>query len=85
MEKIAVVGAGMMGQGIAEVFAARGHSVALHDSKKEVLAQAHEKARANFKVFGVDESAAENISLYNSMEEGLRGADIVFEMRLRES
>jgi 3-hydroxybutyryl-CoA dehydrogenase len=79
MEKIAIVGAGMMGQGIAEVFAAKGHPVALYARRKEVLAEVHNKARADFKVLGVDESAAENISLHNSLEEGLRGADIAFE------
>ena len=79
MEKIAIVGAGMMGQGIAEVFAAKGHPVALYARRKEVLAEVHNKARADFKVLGVDENAAENISVHNSLEEGLRGADIVFE------
>jgi 3-hydroxybutyryl-CoA dehydrogenase len=79
MEKVAVIGAGMMGQGIAEVFAAKGHSVQLYARRQEVLDQVHEKARANFKVLGVDEKAAENISLHNTIESGVTGADIVFE------
>ena len=53
--------------------------MALYARRKEVLAEVHNKARANFKMLGVDENAAENISLHNSLEEGLRGADIVFE------
>lgn len=79
MEKIAVLGAGMMGQGIAEVFAAKGFRVALYARRKEVLAEVHDKARANFRKFGVEEKAAANISLHNSLEEGVHGADIVFE------
>lgn len=79
MEKIAVLGAGMMGQGIAEVFASKGFPVALYARRKEVLAEVHDKARTSFRKFGVDEKAAENISLHNSLEEGVRGADIVFE------
>lgn len=79
MEKIAVVGAGMMGQGIAEVFAAKGHPVALYARRKEVLAEVHNKARANFKALGVCENAVDNISLHNSLQEGVRDADIVFE------
>jgi 3-hydroxybutyryl-CoA dehydrogenase len=79
METVAVVGAGMMGQGIAEVFAAKGHKVRLYARRQEVLDQVHEKARANFKVLGVDEKAAENISLHNTIESGVTGADIVFE------
>jgi len=79
MERVAVVGAGMMGQGIAEVFAAKGHPVQLYARRQEVLDQVHEKARANFKVLGVDEKAAENISLHNTIESGVTGADIVFE------
>jgi 3-hydroxybutyryl-CoA dehydrogenase len=69
----------MMGQGIAEVFAAKGHPVRLYARRQEVLDQVHEKARANFRIFGVDEHAADNITLHNSIESGVRGADIVIE------
>jgi len=79
MEKIAIVGAGMMGQGIAEVFAAKGFPVSLYARRQEALDQVHAKARANLKVFGLDENAAENISLHNKLEEGVRGADLVIE------
>lgn len=79
MERVAVVGAGMMGQGIAEVFAAKGYPVQLYARRQEVLDQVHSKARANFKSLGVDENAAENIRLFNSLEAGVHNADIVFE------
>jgi 3-hydroxybutyryl-CoA dehydrogenase len=79
MEKIAVVGAGMMGQGIAEAFAAKGFPVALYARRKEALDQVHEKARADFKNFGVDEKAAENISLHNTLAEAVGDAELVIE------
>jgi 3-hydroxybutyryl-CoA dehydrogenase len=46
-ERIAVIGAGMMGAGIAQVFAARGHEVALQDVFEEALARAPETIRSN--------------------------------------
>jgi 3-hydroxybutyryl-CoA dehydrogenase len=79
MERVAVVGAGMMGQGIAEVFAANGYPVQLYELRQEVLDQVHQRARANFKVLGVDEKATENISLHCTLESGVSGANIVFE------
>ncbi len=79
MEKIAVVGAGMMGQGIAEFFASKGYPVNLYARRQEVLDQVRDKARANFKVFGVDEKAAENIALFNSLKDAVECADLVIE------
>lgn len=79
MEKVAVVGAGMMGQGIAEVFAARGHFVAVYEPRQEVLERVQHTARSNFNTLGVDDRLAANISIHGSLEEGVQGADIVFE------
>src|ERR1035437_1379330 len=47
MERIAVIGAGMMGPGIAQVFAARGHSVRVRDTAAEKLGAVGERVRAN--------------------------------------
>lgn len=79
MEKVAILGAGMMGQGIAEVFAAKGFPVALYARRKEATDLVHDKARASFRIFGVDEKAAESISVHNSMEDALCGAEIAIE------
>ena len=46
-ERIAVIGAGMMGAGIAQVFAARGHEVMLQDVFEEALERAPEAIRSN--------------------------------------
>jgi 3-hydroxybutyryl-CoA dehydrogenase len=47
IKKIAVIGAGFMGHGIAQVFALRGYAVALMDIKEELLPKAIENIRAN--------------------------------------
>ena len=41
--RIAVVGAGLMGHGIAEEFAAAGHEVKVHDPSAEALASLRER------------------------------------------
>ena len=46
-EKVAVVGAGMMGVGIAQIFALAGHEVALQDAFSEALERAPSALRAN--------------------------------------
>ena len=79
MEKIAVIGAGLMGHGIAQVFAVKGHEVAIHDPYPEVLARVPERVRANLRSLGLDESAVERISLYRTLEAAVEKADVVFE------
>ena len=46
-ERITVVGAGLMGHGIAQIFAARGHPVWLHDANPDILNSAKDRVRAN--------------------------------------
>jgi len=47
MKSIAVIGAGMMGPGIAQVFAAHGHPVQIHNRTLEKLNGVKERVRAN--------------------------------------
>lgn len=79
MEKIAVIGAGLMGHGIAQVFAVKGHEVAIHDPFPEVLARVPERVLTNLRGLGLDESAVERISLHKTPEGAVEKADIVFE------
>jgi 3-hydroxybutyryl-CoA dehydrogenase len=46
-ERITVVGAGLMGHGIAQIFAVRGHPVWLVDCNEDVLNSAKDRVRAN--------------------------------------
>ena len=47
IENIAIIGAGFMGHGIAQVFAVKGYTVGLMDIKEELLPKAIENIRAN--------------------------------------
>jgi 3-hydroxybutyryl-CoA dehydrogenase len=79
MEKIAVIGAGLMGHGIAQVFAVKGHEVAIHDPFPEVLARVPERVLTNLRGLGLDESAVERISLHDTLKAAVEKVDIVFE------
>jgi 3-hydroxybutyryl-CoA dehydrogenase len=51
IKHIGVVGAGLMGHGIAQVFASAGYRVSLYDMDPATLASAKDRIAANFKVF----------------------------------
>jgi 3-hydroxybutyryl-CoA dehydrogenase len=46
-QRVSVIGAGLMGHGIAQIFATRGYSVTLTDVKEELLAKALEGVHSN--------------------------------------
>jgi 3-hydroxyacyl-CoA dehydrogenase, NAD binding domain len=56
--RIAVIGAGLMGHGIAQVFALAGHEVTLTDADAPTLATAKERIRVNLTDLGDDATAA---------------------------
>lgn len=61
MESIAVIGAGMMGPGIAQVFATRGHTVHIQNRSREKLNAVHDRVRTNLNQmaeYGLVEHAA---------------------------
>jgi 3-hydroxybutyryl-CoA dehydrogenase len=87
MKKIAVIGAGTMGNGIAHVFAQFGYSVTLIDVSQAALDKALLTITKNLDRQVAKEaiSASEktsilsNISLQTQMELGLQGVDLVVE------
>ena len=76
--RIAVVGAGLMGHGIAQVFALAGHDVAITDSNRPNLDSAKQRIAANLRELGDDETAVERVRAAD-FAEALRGADYVVE------
>jgi 3-hydroxybutyryl-CoA dehydrogenase len=78
-ERIAVIGAGLMGHGIAQVFAANGYPVAVFDADAAALAQVPERVRANLGMLGQPQHAVDAISLHDSLRAAVRDADVVFE------
>ncbi len=76
--RIAVVGAGLMGHGIAQVFALAGHDVAITDSFKPNLDTAKERIAKNLRDLGDDERAVERVRT-SPMGDAVRDADFIVE------
>jgi 3-hydroxybutyryl-CoA dehydrogenase len=87
METLAVIGAGMMGPGIAQVFAACGHTVRVQDLAEERLGAVRERVRANLvrmAEYGLAEQNAipailGRITVTRDLEEACTGAEVVVE------
>lgn len=54
--RIAVLGAGLMGHGIALTFAKAGHPVSLYDPTESMLKTAHDRMQSSLRLMGVDEA-----------------------------
>lgn len=76
---VAIIGAGLMGHGIAQVFAVHGHAVRIHDASAQALAGVHRRVRDNLLDLGQDPSAAAGIELCAVLADAVRDADVVFE------
>jgi 3-hydroxybutyryl-CoA dehydrogenase len=77
--RIAVVGAGLMGHGIAQVFALAGHDVTITDTIVQNLDTATSRIAANLRDLGEDESAAARVQPCFDLAEAVRDADYVVE------
>jgi 3-hydroxybutyryl-CoA dehydrogenase len=77
--RIAVIGAGLMGHGIAQVFAVAGHDIAITDSFAQNLDTAKSRIAANLHDLGEDESAVARVRPCADLAEAVRDADYVVE------
>jgi 3-hydroxybutyryl-CoA dehydrogenase len=77
--RIAVIGAGLMGHGIAQVFGLTGHDVAITDSDVPTLASAKDRILANLKDLGDDVTALERIRVCAGLAEAVADADFIVE------
>jgi 3-hydroxybutyryl-CoA dehydrogenase len=79
---IAVVGAGLMGHGIAQVFAAAGHDVAIYDASAAALAGVVERIRGNLRDLQQDVISADRVIPHGDLASAVRHADFVVEAAL---
>jgi 3-hydroxybutyryl-CoA dehydrogenase len=87
IKNIAIVGAGFIGPGIAQVFAARGFSVCLIDIKEDILAAAINSIRFNLAMMaerglgsaGDIENIMSRIKTSKSINDGVPGSRMVIE------
>ena len=82
--RIAVVGAGLMGHGIAQVFALDGHDVTITDSHKPNLDTAKQRIATNLRDLGDDELAVERVTPIAALADCVRDADYVVEAVLED-
>ncbi|HUE11903.1 MAG TPA: 3-hydroxyacyl-CoA dehydrogenase family protein [Steroidobacteraceae bacterium] len=77
--RVSVVGAGLMGHGIAQVFAVRGHVVRVFDSAGAMLDTLNDRIRANLADLDQDVSAADHVIATPVLADAVRDADVVIE------
>jgi 3-hydroxybutyryl-CoA dehydrogenase len=77
---VAIVGAGLMGLAIGQVFAARGHDVTLYDLNNEMLASALERAGTIFDLLEQDKDAGlAHLKTEGDLAKAVAGAGLVIE------
>jgi 3-hydroxybutyryl-CoA dehydrogenase len=79
VERIAVIGAGLMGHGIAQLFAAHGHPVSLYDVADEALVKARKELVGICELLGQDRAIADRVTCSTDLGETVRDADVVIE------
>jgi 3-hydroxybutyryl-CoA dehydrogenase len=82
--RITVIGAGLMGHGIAQVFALAGHDVVIYDSFAANLDTAKARILTNLKDLGDDESAVDRVTPVADLAAAVREADYVVEAVLED-
>ncbi|WP_337995819.1 3-hydroxyacyl-CoA dehydrogenase family protein [Oleispirillum naphthae] len=87
LERISVIGSGLMGHGIAQVFALHGHDVTLYDIRQDFLDKAIAGVKANLGAFAARgiigqaeaEAAPARITCTLHLEEAAKSADFIVE------
>ena len=77
--RIAVIGAGLMGHGIAQVFALAGHDVTITDTDAATLASARDRIVANLQDLGDDVTAVERVRVCAGLDEAVARAEFIVE------
>jgi len=77
--RIGVLGAGLMGHGIAQVFGLAGHEVTIYDPVAASLDQVRTRIAANLRDLGDDETAANRVHPCVDLAQAVRDTDFVVE------
>jgi 3-hydroxybutyryl-CoA dehydrogenase len=78
-QKIGVVGGGLMGHGIAYLFAAAGYAVGVFEPVADIRATLQQRLAAIAGLFGDDAALLNNIAVYDALGPAVAGAGFVFE------
>jgi 3-hydroxybutyryl-CoA dehydrogenase len=77
--RIAVIGAGLMGHGLAQVFALGGHDVTIYDAFESSLKTVKDRISANLRDLGDDPRAVERVRPTGDLKDCVRDVDYVVE------
>lgn len=78
-QRIAIVGGGLMGAGIAQVFAGAGHPVTVFEPHPGIRNTILERVAATMRLFEVNEALADNVQVTGDLAEAVAGAGYVTE------
>ena len=81
---IAVIGAGLMGHGIAQVFACAGHAVSVYDPSQAALDNLRSRIAGNLQQLGDKPDAAERVHPQRDLANCVAEADYVLETALED-
>ena len=76
-ERIAILGGGLMGHGIAQVFACAGHGVRITDPVAEVRSGILARIKANLGNLRHDNGPLARIEIVDTLQACVAGADLV--------
>jgi 3-hydroxybutyryl-CoA dehydrogenase len=78
-ERIAILGGGLTGHGVAQVFAVAGHAVRITDPIGNVRDRMVERIGAHLDDLGIDRAALAHVAVAGTLEDCVEGADHVIE------
>jgi 3-hydroxybutyryl-CoA dehydrogenase len=78
-QRIAILGGGLMGHGIAQVFACAGHHITITDPSVEMRNRIVDRIGENLDDLGADRAALANVDVVDSLGTCVADADWVFE------
>src|SRR5262249_32895704 len=83
-QRVGIIGAGLMGHGIAQVFAQQGHAVGVYYPNDAAPESLRDRTAANLRYLDQDVSAAERVMPTSSIIDAVRKADVVIEAALEK-
>ena len=78
-ETIAIVGAGLMGHGLAQVFGRAGHPVRVYDAQPAALASLHDRIAANLRSLDQPDDFRHLVTAHADLGDALASAGVIIE------
>ena len=79
LARIGIIGGGLMGHGIAQVFAVAGHAVRVYDPVQATLDTLKSRISTNLADLDLDPTAVDRVTPEPKLADAVADADVVFE------